>query len=78
MEGSTRAGATSSERNGAMGVTQIRWVLASAKETPGTMEQSVRAFLEARDDSGTNRILLIPSFILDSPACAHSGTATKG
>ena len=52
------------------GVTLIKWVPTSAKETPGTMEQLVGAFLEARDDSGINQLLLIPSFILDF-LCVH-------
>ena len=52
------------------GTTLIRWVPTSAKETPETMERFVGAFLDARDDSGVNQLLLIPVFILDF-LCIH-------
>ena len=42
-----------------------RWKPTPAKVTPRAMEQLVEAFLEARDDSSINQLLLIPSFILD-------------
>lgn len=48
----------------------VRWMPTSAIDTPKAMEQLVLAYVEARDDSEINPLLLIPCFILDF-LCIH-------
>lgn len=43
----------------------IRFHPTPAKETPQAMEQLELAYLQARNDSGINQLLLIPCVILD-------------
>lgn len=52
------------------GSRRIRYVPASANETPKAMEQLELAFFEARQNSNINRLLLIPCYILDF-LCIH-------
>lgn len=48
----------------------IRFRPVSAKETPEAMEQLILAYMEARDNSNINQLLLIPCVILDF-LCIH-------
>ena len=48
----------------------VRFHPTLAKDTPEEMEQLVLAYLEARDDSNINQLLLIPCVILDF-LCIH-------
>lgn len=48
----------------------IRFRPTPANETSDTMEQLILAFIEARDDTRINQLLLIPCFILDF-LCIH-------
>ena len=52
------------------GTRTIRYVPVSALETPAAMEQMVLAFMEARQNSNINPLLLIPCFVLDF-LCIH-------
>ena len=52
------------------GTRSIRFRPTSAKETPKSMEQLILAYIDARDDSSINRLLLIPCVILDF-LCIH-------
>ncbi|MCX5775459.1 MAG: Fic family protein [Firmicutes bacterium] len=54
----------------AQGERSIRFQPLSARETPKGMEQLVLAYLEGSQDSEINRLLLIPSVILDF-LCIH-------
>ena len=47
------------------GQRHIRFHPTPAKETPQAMEQLELAYLQARNDSGINQLLLIPCVILD-------------
>lgn len=49
---------------------KIRFTPTSAKETPGAMQQLVLAYMEARNNSNINQLLLIPCVILDF-LCIH-------
>ena len=48
----------------------IRFIPTKATETQATMQQLVYAFIDANNDSGINKLLLIPCFILDF-LCIH-------
>ncbi len=52
------------------GSSSIRWIPISAKETPTAMRELLFAYLEARDDSEIDQLLLIPCVILDF-LCIH-------
>lgn len=52
------------------GTSRIRWIPVAAKDTPATMRELILAYMEARDDSSINQLLLIPCFILDF-LCIH-------
>lgn len=52
------------------GTRSIRFSPISASETKEAMEQLLLAYLEARDESGINQLLLIPCVILDF-LCIH-------
>jgi Fic family protein len=54
----------------ARGARRIRFTPAPASETAETMEQLILAYMDARDNSAVNRLLLIPCFILDF-LCIH-------
>ena len=54
----------------AAGNRRVRFSPTSAAETPKAMEQLCLAYLDAKFDSGINRLLLIPCFILDF-LCIH-------
>jgi Fic family protein len=54
----------------ANGARRVRFVPVSAAETAETMEQLILAYMDARDNSAVNRLLLIPCFILDF-LCIH-------
>ncbi len=47
------------------GTRSIRFKPTPAKETQAAMEQMILAFMDARDDSNINQLLLIPCVILD-------------
>lgn len=49
---------------------QVRFRPTSAKETPAAMEQLILAYIDARDNSEINKLLLIPCVILDF-LCIH-------
>ncbi|MCL2548413.1 MAG: Fic family protein [Symbiobacteriaceae bacterium] len=49
---------------------RVRFAPTSAKETPETMEQLMLAFIDARQNSMINQLLLVPCFILDF-LCIH-------
>jgi len=49
---------------------KIRFMPAKASETQAAMQQLVYAFIDANNDSGINKLLLIPCFILDF-LCIH-------
>ncbi|GHV27057.1 cell division protein Fic [Spirochaetia bacterium] len=55
---------------GADGRRSIRFAPTPAVETAETMEQLTLAYMDARDNSAINRLLLIPCFILDF-LCIH-------
>jgi Fic family protein len=61
----------------AVGQRSLRFAPTSANETPETMKQLVLAYMEARDNSSINRLLLIPCFILDF-LCIHPFTDGNG
>jgi len=48
----------------------IRFKPVSSEETPAAMEQLILAYLDAKDDSGIDPLILIPCFILDF-LCIH-------
>lgn len=52
------------------GISGIRWMPVSAKETPEAMKELFYAYMEARDDSSIDQLLLIPCVILDF-LCIH-------
>ena len=52
------------------GTSGIRWIPTSAKDTPKAMEQLYIAYMDARDDSTIDQLLLIPCVILDF-LCIH-------
>ncbi|MCL2630522.1 MAG: Fic family protein [Firmicutes bacterium] len=54
----------------ALGNRRVRFSPTSAFETPKAMEQAVFAYLDARNNSSINQLLLIPCFILDF-LCIH-------
>lgn len=47
------------------GTRSVRFRPTPAKETPFAMEQMILAYMDARDDSSINQLLLIPCVILD-------------
>ena len=49
---------------------KIRFIPTKASETKDAMQQMLYAFLDANSDSGINKLLLIPCFILDF-LCIH-------
>ncbi|MDR0732862.1 MAG: Fic family protein [Dysgonamonadaceae bacterium] len=49
---------------------KIRFTPTRADETPAAMQQMLYAFIDAANDSGINKLLLIPCFILDF-LCIH-------
>ena len=49
---------------------KIRFIPTKASETEFSMQQLVYAFIDANNDSGINKLLLIPCFILDF-LCIH-------
>ncbi|MDR1157631.1 MAG: Fic family protein [Oscillospiraceae bacterium] len=54
----------------ASGARRVRFAPTPADETAETMEQLILAYIDARDNSAINRLLLIPCFILDF-LCIH-------
>ena len=52
------------------GTSRVRWIPVSANETPEAMKQLILAYMDARDDSEINQLLLIPCVILDF-LCIH-------
>ncbi|MDR3289113.1 MAG: Fic family protein [Peptococcaceae bacterium] len=54
----------------ASGARRVRFEPTPAAETSETMEQLLLAYMDARDNSAVNRLLLIPCFILDF-LCVH-------
>jgi Fic family protein len=54
----------------ASGARRVRFEPTPADETAETMEQLIFAYMDARDNSAVNRLLLIPCFILDF-LCIH-------
>jgi Fic family protein len=54
----------------ARGARRVRFAPTPADETAETMEQLILAYMDARDNSSVNRLLLIPCFILDF-LCIH-------
>jgi Fic family protein len=52
------------------GTRRVRFAPTSAAETAETMEQLILAYMDVRDNSAVNRLLLIPCFILDF-LCIH-------
>jgi Fic family protein len=54
----------------ANGMRRIRFEPTPAAETAETTEQLILAYMDARDNSAVNRLLLIPCFILDF-LCVH-------
>jgi Fic family protein len=59
------------------GTRKIRFVPTKAIETQAAMQQLVYAFIDANSDSGINKLLLIPCFILDF-LCIHPFTDGNG
>lgn len=57
----------------ASGARRVRFAPTPADETPGTMEQLILAYMDARSNYGVNQLLLIPCFILDF-LCIHSAS----
>lgn len=55
----------------------IRWKPVSSLDTPFSMEQLIYAYIDARDDSNINKLLLIPCFILDF-LCIHPFSEGNG
>jgi len=49
---------------------KIRFIPTKATETQASMQQLIYAFIDANNDSGINKLLLIPCFILDF-LCIH-------
>ena len=47
------------------GTRSVRFKPTAAKETQAAMQQMILAYMDARDDSSVNQLLLIPSVILD-------------
>ncbi|MEZ4906201.1 MAG: Fic family protein [Saprospiraceae bacterium] len=56
---------------------KIRFIPTKAKETKEAMQQLVYAYIDAERDSGINKLLLIPCFILDF-LCIHPFTDGNG
>jgi Fic family protein len=56
---------------------KVRFVPTKAIETEAAMQQLVFAFMDANSDSGINKLLLIPCFILDF-LCIHPFTDGNG
>ena len=54
----------------AQGNRRVRFTPTTAAETPKAMEQAVLAYMDAKNDSSINQLLLIPCFILDF-LCIH-------
>jgi Fic family protein len=54
----------------ASGARRVRFEPTPADETAETMEQLILAYMDARDNSSVNRLLLMPCFILDF-LCIH-------
>jgi Fic family protein len=54
----------------ARGARRVRFAPTPAGETSETMEQLILAYMDARDKSAVNRLLLIPCFVLDF-LCIH-------
>ena len=52
------------------GTSFVRWVLVSSQDTPKAMKELILAYMEARDDSLIDGLLLIPCVILDF-LCIH-------
>jgi Fic family protein len=52
------------------GARRVRFAPTPASETVETMEQLILAYMDARDNSAVNRLLLLPCFILDL-LCIH-------
>lgn len=52
------------------GSSQVRWMPTLAKDTPQAMQQLILAYIDARDDSAIDQLLLIPCVILDF-LCIH-------
>lgn len=52
------------------GTTKVRFIPTSAKETNEAMQQLIYAYIDARNDSSINQLLLIPCVILDF-LCIH-------
>ncbi len=52
------------------GTSRVRWTPVSAKDTPEAMNQMYLAYMDARDDSEIDQLLLIPCVILDF-LCIH-------
>lgn len=52
------------------GTSYVRWIPVSAKDTPNAINQMTLAYMDARDDSRINQLLLIPCVILDF-LCIH-------
>ena len=52
------------------GTRSVRFRPTPAKETEASMEQLILAYMDARDDSGVNQLLLIPCVVLDF-LCVH-------
>lgn len=52
------------------GARRVRFTPTPADETQATMEQLILAYIDARNSSGVNQLLLIPCFILDF-LCVH-------
>ncbi|MBP5237050.1 MAG: Fic family protein [Clostridia bacterium] len=52
------------------GTSRVRWIPVPAKDTPEAMKQLYLAYMDARDDSEIDPLLLIPCVILDF-LCIH-------
>lgn len=59
------------------GSSRVRWMPVSASDTESAMEQLILAYMDARDDSEINQLLLIPCVILDF-LCIHPFTDGNG
>lgn len=57
------------------GTSFIRWMPTSAEDTPGAMKEMIYAYIDARNDSSINQLLLIPCFILIFYVFIHLGMA---
>jgi len=55
---------------GASGARRVRFAPTPAAETPGTMEQLILAYMDARSNYAINQLLLMPCFVLDF-LCIH-------